>query len=118
LAAVLVAQQYQQTNGSSDFAVAPGMPAAFIFASFDGNISAWNPGVNLRAAIQKVPGSASSILTGATVAQVEKRRFLYVADLEAGNNALFFTAGPNIGKDGLFGTLTPVAADLTQGSDQ
>jgi hypothetical protein len=53
LAAVLVAQQYQQTNGSSDFAVAPGMPAAFIFASFDGNISAWNPGVNLRAAIQK-----------------------------------------------------------------
>ncbi|MBV8353614.1 MAG: TIGR03118 family protein, partial [Verrucomicrobia bacterium] len=34
------------------------------------------------------------------------------------DNALFFTAGPNMGHDGLFGTLTPVAADLTQGSDQ
>ena len=34
------------------------------------------------------------------------------------DNALFFTAGPNMGHDGLFGTLTPVQADLTQGSDQ
>jgi hypothetical protein len=91
LPAVLVAQQYQQTNGSSDFAVASGMPAAFIFASFDGTILAWNPGVNLHAAIQKVPGSASSILTGATIAQVEKRRFLYVADLEAGKIKLYNT---------------------------
>jgi uncharacterized protein (TIGR03118 family) len=33
-------------------------------------------------------------------------------------NALFFTAGPNEGKDGLFGTLTPIKTDLTQGSDQ
>jgi hypothetical protein len=89
LPAVLVAQQYQQTNlvwdGSSDSAVAPGAPAAFIFVSIDDTISAWNPGVNLHAAIQKVFGSASSILTDATTAQVEKRRFFYVADLEAGN---------------------------------
>jgi len=34
------------------------------------------------------------------------------------DNALFFTAGPNFGHDGLFGTLTPVKADLTQGNDQ
>ncbi len=34
------------------------------------------------------------------------------------DNALFFTAGPNFGNDGLFGTLTPVKADLTQGNDQ
>jgi hypothetical protein len=35
-------------------------------------------------------------------------------------NALFFTAGPlqNSMFHGLFGTLTPVSADLTQGSDQ
>jgi len=33
------------------------------------------------------------------------------------DNALFFTAGPG-GQNGLFGTLTPIAADLTQGSDQ
>jgi len=34
------------------------------------------------------------------------------------DNALFFSAGPNRGHDGLFGTLTPVAAELTEGSDQ
>ena len=71
-------------NGSADFAVAPGMPGMFIFVSIDGTISAWNPGVNLHAAIQKVPGSTKSVLTGATIAQVEGHRFLYVADLEAG----------------------------------
>jgi hypothetical protein len=51
-------------NGSKDFEVAPGAPAAFIFASFDGTISGWNPGVNLTNAIPKVPGSNESILTG------------------------------------------------------
>jgi hypothetical protein len=34
------------------------------------------------------------------------------------DNALFFSAGPNEGHSGLFGTLTPVAAELTEGSDQ
>ena len=33
-------------NGSSDFAVAPGKPAIFLFVSLDGTISGWNPGVN------------------------------------------------------------------------
>ena len=33
-------------------------------------------------------------------------------------NALFFNAGLNEGKAGLFGFLTPVASDLTQGNDQ
>ena len=35
-------------------------------------------------------------------------------------NALFFSAGPlqNNVFHGLFGTLTPISADLTQGSDQ
>ena len=33
-------------------------------------------------------------------------------------NALYFTAGPNFPNGGLLGTLTPVQADLTQGSDQ
>jgi uncharacterized protein (TIGR03118 family) len=34
------------------------------------------------------------------------------------DNPLFFSAGPNKGHDGLFGTLTPVGAELTQGNDQ
>src|SRR5260370_14921989 len=178
----------QVFNGSNDFAVAPGKPGLFIFVSLDGTISAWNPGVNRTNAIQKVPGSTKSVLTGATIAEVELQRLFYVGDLgawkitvydtnfnpvEVGenefddkhgehafdaitgrfegkfndqnnkvmsiaglwalefgggvpasdppnqpDNALFFSAGPNKGHDGLFGTLTPVAAELTEGSDQ
>jgi hypothetical protein len=33
-------------------------------------------------------------------------------------NALFFNAGINQGMGGLFGTLTPILSDLTQGGDQ
>jgi uncharacterized protein (TIGR03118 family) len=78
-------------NGSSDFAVTPGNPAFFIFAALDGTISAWNPSVNFTMAIQKVPGSNKSVLTGATIAQIGDDRFLYVADLEAGKITVYDT---------------------------
>ncbi len=78
-------------NASSDFDVATGMPADFIFVSLDGTISAWNPGVNLNNAIQKVAGSAKSVLTGATIAQIGSKRFLYVADLEKGEITVYDT---------------------------
>jgi uncharacterized protein (TIGR03118 family) len=81
----------QVFNGSNDFAVAPGKPALFIFVSLDGTISAWNPGVNPTNAIQKVPGSTKSVLTGATIAEVEGQRFFYVADLEAGKITVYDT---------------------------
>jgi len=81
----------QVFNGSNDFAVAPGKPGLFIFVSLDGTISAWNPGVNPTNAIQKVPGSTKSVLTGATIAQVEGPRFFYVADLEAGKITVYDT---------------------------
>jgi uncharacterized protein (TIGR03118 family) len=71
-------------NGSNDFAVTKGNPGVFIFVSIDGTISAWNPTVDPLNAIQKVPGSTTSVLTGATIAQIGNKRFLYVADLEAG----------------------------------
>ena len=78
-------------NGSNDFAVAPGMPGLFIFVSIDATISAWNPGVDPLNAIQKVPGSTKSVLTGATIAQIGNKRFLYVADLEAGRIRVYDT---------------------------
>ena len=87
-------------NGSSDFAVTPGNPGLFIFVSLDGTISAWNPGVNPSAAIQKVPGSAKSVLTGATIAQVDGRRYLYVADLEDGKIKVYDTDFRRIELDG------------------
>jgi hypothetical protein len=33
-------------------------------------------------------------------------------------NTLFFNEGPNGGNDGLFGTLTPIAADIDPGNGQ
>src|SRR5262249_8009916 len=84
-------------NGSTDFIipmglVGAGLPGLFIFVSFDGTISAWNPGLPDRTiATQVVPGSAKSILTGAAIAQFEEKRFLYVADLEAGKIKVYNT---------------------------
>jgi uncharacterized protein (TIGR03118 family) len=78
-------------NGSTDFAVAPGNPAMFIFVSLDGTISAWNPAVNPTNAIEKIPGSTKSVLTGVTIAEVNGQRFLYVADLEAGEIKVYDT---------------------------
>jgi hypothetical protein len=38
-------------------------------------------------------------------------------DSKAGNSTvLYFTAGPNGENNGLLGTLTPIASDLTQGN--
>jgi uncharacterized protein (TIGR03118 family) len=69
-------------NGSAtNFTIAPGEPAHFIFVSLDGTISAWNSGMN---AVAKVDGSPNSVLTGATIAQVNDDQFLYVADLKEG----------------------------------
>ena len=78
-------------NGSNDFAVTTGNPAVFIFVSIDGTISAWNPTVDLHNAKQKVPGSTKSVLTGATIAQIGDKRYLYVADLEAGQITVYDT---------------------------
>jgi uncharacterized protein (TIGR03118 family) len=78
-------------NGSNDFAVTPGNPALFIFVSLDGTISAWNFNVDPNNAIQKVPGSTASVLTGATIAQIGNNLFLYVADLKKGEITVYDT---------------------------
>jgi uncharacterized protein (TIGR03118 family) len=78
-------------NGSSDFALAPGKPAVFLFVAQDGSVSGWNPQVNPTVAITKVLGSSKSIFTGATVAQNGSHRFLYVADFRAGKVVVYDT---------------------------
>jgi uncharacterized protein (TIGR03118 family) len=84
-------------NGNSNaFIIPPGDTGAgnsgvFIFASFDGTISVWNPGVDLHNAIQVVAGSADSILTGATIAQVGDKPYLYVADIKKGEITVYNT---------------------------
>jgi uncharacterized protein (TIGR03118 family) len=78
-------------NGSSDFAIAPGKPALYLFTSLTGTISGWNPAVNGTKAIQKVAPSAKSVLTGMTIAQVGKTQYLYVADLKQAKVSVYDT---------------------------
>jgi uncharacterized protein (TIGR03118 family) len=68
-------------NGSkTDFAV-NGAAASFIFATLDGTISAWAPGVNKNLATLKVDNSASKAsYTGLAITSNASGNLLYAAD--------------------------------------
>lgn len=68
-------------NGSStDFEV-QGAPALFIFATLDGTISAWAPGVNKNQSTIMVDNSASKAMyTGLAITSNPSGNFLYAAD--------------------------------------
>ncbi|HEY0703981.1 MAG TPA: TIGR03118 family protein, partial [Candidatus Acidoferrales bacterium] len=65
-------------NGSSDFKI-KGAPAIFIFATIDGTISGWNPGVNPDAAVVAVtrPGA---VYTGLAITTNPLGNFIFAAD--------------------------------------
>jgi uncharacterized protein (TIGR03118 family) len=73
---------------ATDFLVAPGKPAHFIFDSENGIISAWNSGT---AAVIKVDNSATSVYKGMTLAQNNGVTLLYTADFETGKIDVFDT---------------------------
>jgi uncharacterized protein (TIGR03118 family) len=80
----------QVFNSTTAFAVAPGMPAAFIFATEDGTISAWNPGVNAANAVIKVDNSAAgAVYNGLALASPASGPMLYAANLHAGTVDVF-----------------------------
>jgi uncharacterized protein (TIGR03118 family) len=68
-------------NGSqTDFQI-EGKHAAFIFATLDGTISAWAPGVNANQAFIAVDNSASKAMyTGLAITSNASGNFLYAAD--------------------------------------
>ena len=68
-------------NGSStDFQI-QGWPSPFIFATLDGTISAWAPGVNANQATIAVDNSASKAMyTGLAITSKPSGNFLYAAD--------------------------------------
>ncbi len=88
-------------NGSpTDFLLAPGKQAIFIFATEDGTISGWNPGVNpptsVTNAILKVDnsdnGSANgAVYKGATSGEINGQRFLYVTNFRSGKVEVYDT---------------------------
>jgi uncharacterized protein (TIGR03118 family) len=65
-------------NGTSDFQI-KGAPAIFIFATLDGTISGWNPGVNPNSAVIAVPATGA-VYTGLTSSSKASGNFLFAAD--------------------------------------
>jgi uncharacterized protein (TIGR03118 family) len=88
-------------NGSpSDFLLAPGKQAIFIFATEDGTISGWNPGVNpptsVTNATLKVDNSDNgspngAVYKGATSGEINGHRFLYVTNFRAAKVEVYDT---------------------------
>ena len=84
-------------NGSStDFLLAPGKPALFLFVTEDGTVSGWNPGVMPTDAVIKVNAKGTSVFKGATIAQIVKdgisQTFLFVADFRKGRVQVYDSA--------------------------
>jgi uncharacterized protein (TIGR03118 family) len=80
-------------NGSTtEFLLAPGQPADFIFATLDGTIAAWNPNVALANgatppsthAVTVIKTTDGSVFTGLTSASIDDKRYLYIANPSKG----------------------------------
>src|SRR6267143_701993 len=84
-------------NGSpTDFLLAPGKPAIFIFATEDGTISGWNPGVDFHNAVLKVDnsdggGADGAVYKGATSGEINGKRFLYVTNFRSAKVEVYDT---------------------------
>ena len=99
-------------NGSStDFLIAKGAPAIFLFSTIDGTIAGWNPTQGLTKgmtppstnAVTVVKTKDGSVYTGLTSSVVNSKRYLYAANFSKGrvdvwDNAFHpvqFTAEPD-----------------------
>jgi uncharacterized protein (TIGR03118 family) len=89
------------SNGSTtDFLLAPKMPAAFIFATLDGSIAAWNPNIGIQPggsppstnAVTVARGTAGSGYTGLTSALIDGKRYLYAANFLKGRIDIYDNA--------------------------
>ena len=85
-------------NGSStDFLLAPGAPAVFLFVTEDGTVQGWNPGVNRASAVIKVDNSQvpnakhGAVYKGATIAEIDGHKFILAANFRSGKIDIFDT---------------------------
>jgi uncharacterized protein (TIGR03118 family) len=85
-------------NGSpTDFLLAPGAPALFIFVSEDGTVQGWNPGVNRASAVitvdkSQVPNAKNgAVYKGATIAEIDGHKFILAANFRSGKIDIFDT---------------------------
>lgn len=85
-------------NGSAtDFLLAPGAPALFIFVTEDGTVQGWNPGVNRASAVivvdhSQVPHAANgAVYKGSTIAEIDGHKFILAANFRSGRIDVFDT---------------------------
>ena len=85
-------------NGSpTDFLLAPGKPAFFMFATEDGTIQGWNPGVMPTTAVIKVDNSQvpnaknGAVYKGATIAEIDGKHFILAANFRSRRIDVFDT---------------------------
>jgi len=79
-------------SSTTDFLLAPKMPAMFLFSTLDGAIAGWNPGVAIAPgamppsthAVTVARGTAGSSYTGLTSAFINGRTYLYAANFTKG----------------------------------
>ncbi|HEX4581765.1 MAG TPA: TIGR03118 family protein, partial [Acidobacteriaceae bacterium] len=71
-------------SSPTDFLLAPGKQAAFLFATLDGTISGWNPAVQPTTAVIVAKTTDGSSYTGLTSALINGKRFLYAANFTKG----------------------------------
>lgn len=81
-------------NGTTDFAISTGKPAAFLFVTEDGTISGWSPLLGSTTAVMMVNTHSASVFKGAALAAVgdpngTHANYLYVADFRKGQIAVF-----------------------------
>jgi len=94
----------QVFNGGSGFALAPGQPARFIFATEAGTIAGWNPGTNPTNALIEVDNSASgAVYKGLAIGNNGSGDFLYAANFGNGKIDVF---GSSFGAATLAGSFT------------
>ena len=68
----------------TDFLLAAGAQADFLFATLDGTISGWNPAVKPTTAVIVAKTTDGSSYTGLTSALINGKRFLYAANFTKG----------------------------------
>jgi uncharacterized protein (TIGR03118 family) len=76
-------------NGSTDFQLATGLPARFIFATEDGTISGWNPAVDPANAVIKVNNSPGAVYKGLAAGVLNGQNVLYAANFRGGSVDVF-----------------------------
>jgi uncharacterized protein (TIGR03118 family) len=85
-------------NGSpTDFLLAPGMPAIFLWVTEDGTVQGWNPGVKPTTAVIEVDNSQvpnhtnGAVYKGATIAEIDGGKFILAANFRSGRVDVFDT---------------------------